>query len=275
MIKESASEIYNQTVSSSYNPNSKIDSTKTVFISTEKIGNFIYVGFTNRNMFDVTINVKHEYKNIKESENTPKEFVLKANSAIEYTRLELGQGNRSYRYGYSWIIGNKDAVHDDSYVYRLPYKERTSHVVSQGYNTSRTHKDSSRYAIDFAMKEGTRIYAARGGIVVKTKSDSNKHGYAEEFAKYGNYVTIAHDDGTLATYYHLKQRGVIVSVGDRVRRGYSIGYSGNTGYSSGPHLHFAVFSAINAKTTNTIPVKFSSVEGVIETPKEGAFYTAN
>ena len=188
--------------------------------------------------------------------------------------MKLGVGKSYYRYGYSWIIGNKNAVHDDSYIYRLPYAQRTRHLVSQGFNGLKTHKGYSKYAVDFSMDEGTAIYAARGGLVVKTKSDSNIGGYSEEFAKDGNYVTIAHSDGTFGTYYHLKQRGVAVRVGDVIQRGYILGYSGNTGYSSGPHLHFGVFSAVSSKATQTIAVKFKSAQGVISDPITGSYYTA-
>ncbi len=274
LMKESTQEFYNQTVQSTYDPNAKQDSTKTVQIEVNRVGDNIYVVLKNRNIFDVTVSVKSRYENITESPNTPKVIVLKAQSSRSYTKLYLGKGKRQYSYSYRWIIGNKDAVHDDSYIYKLPYKTGTTHRVTQGYNGRATHKDSSQYSVDFAMDEGTKIYAARGGIVVKTKSDSDVGGFSEEFAKYGNYVTIAHEDGTLGTYYHLKYGGVLVRVGDVVQRGYALGYSGNTGYSSGPHLHFSVFSAVSAQKTHTIPTKFSSADGVIQEPIEGALYEA-
>lgn len=274
LVEESTQEIYNQVVKSTYNLNSKENSTKTVQIETKRSGDYIYVMFKNKNMYDVTVSVKPQYENIIEEKNTPKVIVLKANSTQNYTTLHSGKGSTSYSFSYSWIIGDKDAVHDDSYIYKLPFATGTSHIVSQGYNTIHTHKGRSKYAVDFAMKEGTQIFAARGGIVVKTKSDSNLGGYSKEFAKDGNYVTIAHSDGTFATYYHLKQYGVLVKVGDKVEKGYSLGYSGNTGYSSGPHLHFSVFSAISASSTHSIAIKFASAGGVVSEPKKGTLYQA-
>ena len=273
LIEATSKEFYSEVINSSYDPNSKTDFTKTVVMDTAQVGKYIYVTLINKNIYDVTVSVKSRYKNITESMSTPKVIVLKANSTKDYTKLQIGKGPTSYGYSYSWIMGDKDAVHDDSYIYRLPYAKGVSHAVSQGFNTSRTHKGSSAYAIDFAMKEGTKLYAARGGVVVKTKSDSNIGGYSDEFAKHANYVIIAHSDGTFSNYGHLKRNGVIVRVGDVVQKGYAIGYSGNTGYSSGPHLHFSVYSAVSAKETQTIPVKFDSTNGVIVEPVKGTYYS--
>jgi len=272
LLEESTQEFYNQVSKFTYNPNSKENSKKSVQINTKLNGDYIDVVFKNKNVYDVTVSVKSQYENITETQKTPKTIVLKANSTKKYTKLKLGRGSRAYSFSYSWIIGDKDAVHDDSYIYKLPYATGTSHRVSQGYDTIHTHKGRSKYAVDFAMKEGTKIYAARGGKVIKTKSDSNLGGYSKEFASHGNYVTIAHLDGTFATYYHLKQHGVLVKVGDEVEKGYAIGYSGNTGYSSGPHLHFSVFRAISASATHSIAIKFASESGIVEEPKRGTLY---
>ena len=273
LIEATSKEFYTEVINSSYDPNSKTDPTKTVVIDTKQVGKNIYVILINKNIYDVTVSVKSRYKNITETVNTPKVIVLKANSTKDYTKLQMGKGPSSYGYSYSWIMGDKDAKHDDSYIYRLPYAKGTPHAVSQCFNTSKTHKYSSAYAVDFAMKEGTKLYAARGGVVVKTKSDSNIGGYSDEFAKHANYVIIAHSDGTYSNYGHLKRNGVIVRVGDVVQKGYGIGYSGNTGYSSGPHLHFSVYSAVSAKETQTIPIKFDSTNGVITEPIKGTYYS--
>jgi len=77
--------------------------------------------------------------------------------------------------------------------------------------------------------------------VMQVESDFEKAGLNRE--RYGgraNFVRILHDDGSMALYAHLKSEGVLVRVGQRVRAGQPIGLSGNTGFTTGPHLHFAV-----------------------------------
>ena len=259
---------------SSYNPNSKVKSKKKVSIETQRVKNRISVDLVNKNPYPVTIKVNPYYENIAPSQGTKNELVLEANSKRHYTDLDIRRGTSYYRYSFFWIMGSKNAQHDDAYIYRLPYKVGTSHKVSQGYNGKYTHKGRSAYSIDFPMPVGTKIYAAREGVVVKTKSNSNVGGYDKKFSSSGNYVRVLHSDGTLATYYHLKYRGVLVHVGQTIFKGTPLGYSGNTGYTSGPHLHFAVFQAISARKTQTIPLKILTEKGIIIEPKQGTFYKA-
>ena len=275
LYEATSEEFYNEIVKSSYNSN-KGDKTprKSVYISTKRELNKIEVSLINTNPYDVTVGMKSHYSNIIHSQDTPSEFVIKAKTTMHYTTLTIGKDQSTYVYEYSWIIGNKDAVHDDTYLYRFPFETSSTHTVSQGYNGAYTHTGSSQYALDFMMDEGTKVCASREGVVVRTKADSNRGGYDKKYASDGNYVTIAHAGGTLATYYHLKRGGVSVNVGEYVGRGRVLGYSGNTGFSSGPHLHFAVFTAKNSKSTQTIALKFIDNNGVVDIPTQGQNYTA-
>ena len=273
--EETTQEFFNQAKELVYDPKSDNHTSKrSVSLLVGRDKDKIFVDFKNKNPYDVTIEMLPKYINISQSKGTQKVLVVRAHETKRYSTLHINGNGASYSFRYRWIIGNKDAIHDDSYLYRLPYAKGTSHRVSQGFNGKATHKGHSQYAIDFAMPEGTKIYAARSGRVIKTKSNSNKGGYKKEFAKYGNYITIAHDDGTIATYYHLKKNGVVVHVGERIQRGEHIGYSGNTGYTSGPHLHLAVFTATSKIKTKTIPIRFIAKEGVDDEPKTGKSYTA-
>lgn len=132
--------------------------------------------------------------------------------------------------------------YDTLYNYGLPFLKKKRYKVLQGQNTNFTHKGNfSRYAIDFKMKVGQKVCAIRDGLVVKIKEDSNIGGKNKKYKKDANLIVIFHDDGTFAQYVHLKKNGVLVEKGDSVLKGQVIGYTGNTGMSTEPHLHFAVY----------------------------------
>ena len=100
------------------------------------------------------------------------------------------------------------------------------------------------------MPIGTKITAIRGGIVVKVVETNNKNCGKEVCKKYNNLIVIYHSDGTFAEYTHIKQNGSVVEVGDKIIKGQLIGYSGNVGWSTGPHLHLLVFlQRLNKRTT--------------------------
>ena len=134
---------------------------------------------------------------------------------------------------------------DTSFVYSLPYENGSSHLIVQGYFSAYSHKN--RAAIDFKMKRGTKITAARGGIVVRLKEDGNKGGLNKKYRQSGNLVVIEHNDGTRAGYWHLQQNGVLVNIGDTVTQGQVIALSGKTGYSAMPHLHFLAWTNRNGQ----------------------------
>jgi murein DD-endopeptidase MepM/ murein hydrolase activator NlpD len=125
--------------------------------------------------------------------------------------------------------------------YLLPLRQRDFRI-DQGFGGSFSHDDpQNRYAVDFAADIGTPVLAARDGVVMQVENDFAKAGLSRE--KYGgraNFIRILHDDGTMALYAHLREEGALVRVGQRVRAGQQIGLSGNTGFTTGPHLHFVV-----------------------------------
>ena len=249
-------------------------SDESVLVKAKKVGEYVVVNGMNKNPFSVTVAYNASYQNLKSDEKLPIIFVLQPNSRQEILHLHIEKSIFSFKADYKWTIGSKDVKHDTSYIYRLPYKLETKQMVSQGFNGKFTHYGMSQYAVDFDMKEGTEIYAAREGRVVKTKDDSNTGGPTRSFEKDANYIIIEHSDGTLATYAHLEQNGVSVKVGEQVKRGQLIGYSGKTGLVRGPHLHFIVYRAVDGTTRESFPVKFISEEGVITEPITGMWYMA-
>jgi len=146
---------------------------------------------------------------------------------------------------------------DSSYVYWLPYEKGKKYLFVQGANSKFSHQ--GELSFDFKMAKGSNICAARPGVVIATKADSNNGGLKEEYLDDGNHIVIQHIDGSIAQYWHLEQDGVLVCVGDTVEQGQLIGSSGNTGYSAFPHLHFQV---IDASGKQILP-RFRTKRGII------------
>lgn len=104
--------------------------------------------------------------------------------------------------------------------YKIPLQNYTISSVF-GNRNGEFHR-----GLDMAAAQGERIYAVKSGRVIK----------AEFHTSWGNYVAIQHEDGTTALYAHQQQS--IVKVGNTVSQSQIIGYVGNTGNSTGSHLHF-------------------------------------
>lgn len=191
-------------------------------------------------------------------------IVIPARGATELGRAELVSRSRpaSVEYQYQYVIGDPRARHAPASPYRLPYALASQFLVSQAPPDSQTHNDpSSRFAIDFAMPIGTPIYAARGGTVVEVASQYYAAGTnLERDGPRANIVRILHDDGTLAIYAHLNWNSIRVVPGQTVERGEYLADSGNTGFSTGPHLHFVV-QRNNAGRATSVPVRFSGADG--------------
>lgn len=125
-----------------------------------------------------------------------------------------------------------------AYQYELPFKKGGAYRVSQGYRGTDTHQNL--FAIDLAMPVGTEIVSSREGIVAEIVQNNTKGCASGDCSKFDNYVLILHRDGSMAKYAHLKNNGVVVATGDIVKAGQFIGYSGSTGRTSAPALHFEV-----------------------------------
>lgn len=137
------------------------------------------------------------------------------------------------------VPGSPHARHDDV-DYRWPLGGPVR--IHQGFNGSFSHTDEqSRYAIDAAADEGTPVLAARDGVVMEVQDDYVGAGLdREKFAGRANVVRVLHGDGSMAVYAHLRPESVKVQAGRHVYAGQPLGESGNTGYSTGPHLHFCI-----------------------------------
>lgn len=159
-----------------------------------------------------------------------------------HARIALGDVDDVYAVEYSYYVGRIDAAADAHRCYGLPFVDGYAFPITQAYGSRLTSHNNvqNRYAVDFAMPEGTPIVAARAGVVIDVTLDHQAGGVDPDFLYKANTLTIVHDDGTVAEYAHLAPRPPLVRPGQRVEEGSRIAYSGNTGYSTAPHLHFVV-----------------------------------
>ena len=152
-----------------------------------------------------------------------------------------------------------EITEDSSFVYSLPFEEGKSFMVIQGYYSNYSHKN--RIAIDFVMKRGTKVCAARDGVVIRVVENNNKGGWSRKNRPYANLIILQHDDGFRTGYWHLQQNSALVNVGDTVKQGQVIGLSGKTGYAAIPHLHFLAWRSTLGGWQN-VPTRFLTSKGI-------------
>lgn len=196
-----------------------------------------------------------------------KKFLIAKLSPI---KLEIGI---EFSYSNTYNFGDaRQETYDEDYVYALPFEKGKTQLIYQGYNGKFSH--SAEFSLDFNLKTGDPVMAARDGIVTEATDQHTQSCPSLSCAKFSNRILIIHSDGTFADYAHLKHRGTVVKKGDKVVKGQLLGYSGNTGFSSGPHLHFAVFlNRIDGKRV-FIKTKFRTSTGD-QILQEGKSYTKN
>jgi murein DD-endopeptidase MepM/ murein hydrolase activator NlpD len=167
------------------------------------------------------------------------------------------------------------AARPTAYAYRLPYRAGKTFAVLQGFHGAFSNRGSNEYAIDFDCPVATPVLATRPGVVVVTNAAAQGSGTTSDYLEYRrtNFVLVLHDDGTLGEYMHLSPSGVEVHPGQRIERGDELALSGNTGFSSTPHLHFQVMTAgEDGVSARSFPFRIAVTAARIEEPVQGRAY---
>ena len=238
----------------------KVDRQPLVDLVTSDADNTRLLAFRNRLAGPVELELSFgALENMVSEPAAPLRVVLPAQRETRVASLRAAEPGVTARYSLSYraVPGDPAAQPRLDYAYGVPLAPDSGYEVHQGFGGGFSHSDpQSFHAVDLAVDEGTPVLAARAGVVMQIEEDFDGAGLdAEKFAARANHVRIVHEDGTMAVYAHLKLESVVVGVGQYVREGQKIGLSGNTGFSSGPHLHFAV-QVNSGLELRTIPFRF-------------------
>ncbi len=209
-----------------------------------------------RNDLFAPVDIELKLENVENAVGAPTKpirWVLPPRSQIRLATLAPRDASKPLKYTpkLRHALGDPRLI-PKPYKYPLPWQGGPFRLT-QGANGQYSHfTPKGRYAVDIAMPEGTPIVAARGGMVVKIENEQSGRGNNPA----GNFVRIMHDDGTMGVYLHLMKGSVAVREGQRIETGTRIARSGNTGNSTGPHLHFVVQRNVGL-AIESIPFDFS------------------
>ena len=231
--------------------------------------------FVIRNDFYGPIEVKivlSQQDNVRAAPVLPKTFVIAPGVSEPLFRLGAINERQGWRYGlkYQYSLGTPAAQHNAQAAYYPPFASYRKFQITQAFNGQFSHTNGqNKYAVDFAMPEGSEIHAARGGVVMSLENDFFKGGVDKQaYKSRANSIRVLHDDGSMAIYAHLQVERAQVYEGMQVRAGQLIAYSGNTGFSSGPHLHFAV-QVNKGMGLTSVPFSFTDLNGKVAEPMVG------
>lgn len=213
-------------------------------------------------------------ENMRAEPPLPVRLVVPARA--EMTAVTLKPTGMHWRYGYRIraMLGDPAASHRPEQLYAPPFGSGQRFPIGQAFDGSFSHqRPESRYAVDITLPLGTPIRAARSGVIMETVDDFFDGGTDPKYQTRANAVRILHDDGTMAIYAHLQPDSIRVALGQRVERGTWLADSGNTGLSTGPHLHFAIQRNMGMELIS-VPFEFDGANGQGITPVAGMLLTA-
>ena len=217
----------------------------------------------------VTLTLTSE-NNIVSSTHWPITRLIPAGETLELVTVSAADKQQvySFYFKYEYLIGQPNAQPKASATYILPFISERAFQVSQASDGPIfSHLDlASKYAIDILMPIGTPVVATRSGVVIENVNQFADDGKAApEYKDKANYIRILHDDGTWSVYLHLKQFSSQVAVGQKVTAGTTIALSGNSGFSTEPHLHFALQKNEDGNIIS-FPIEFKNSKKITVTP---------
>jgi len=231
---------------------------------------------SNKNLLPITYIIDVKTKNVNQSVPNGK-MVLIPPGAVDSVVFEFIKIDPKK----SWDIKNNtlsyygdlsDTEYDTDYIYDLPFEKGASFKVAQGYDGTISHQN--KFALDFSTPVNTPVHASREGLVIEVVEKNVRRCEKPSCADFNNYVKILHSDGTIMQYLHLKRNGATVEAGDTVNKGALIGYSGNTGWSTGPHLHIDLYLTDSNNKYQTLKTKFKVQKGeILDELIKDALYT--
>lgn len=214
-----------------------------------------------------------ERDNVRATPDLPKLFVIEPGKSDTLFQINAINEHESSKLAvkYRYIIGSPLPNYRSTKPYLPPIAPNTSFQISQAFGGSFSHTDEqNQFAVDIVMPIGTPIHAARSGVVLEVENDFFKGGINKAYGSEANNIRILHDDGSMAVYAHLELEKAQVYPGLAMAAGQLIGYSGNTGFSTGPHLHFAV--QINkGMALVSVPFTFIDQQGLAAEPAISAW----
>lgn len=212
----------------------------------EKTDNASEPGFCIINQYPGPIEVAVDWQtrnNVTAIPALPNRFVVESGKSASLFKVNASgkAGSRKFSLSYRYVIGAPLKDYVSSAAYLPPLAPGSHYQITQAFDGEYSHQDAqNRYAVDIMMPVGTPVHAARAGTVLEVDDDFFASGQQQVYADKANSIRILHGDGSMAIYAHLALEQARVQPGSKVQVGELIGFSGNTGFSSGPHLHFAV-----------------------------------
>jgi murein DD-endopeptidase MepM/ murein hydrolase activator NlpD len=165
---------------------------------------------------------------------------------------EVGLASENWGH-WKWLPGSVGSMQEREVP--SPIKGMTQVSFGPGMGT---HHDQQKFSYDFSVPQGTPVYSMESGVVVRIVQHYSIAHQNKALMDQVNKVEILHDDGSFASYVHLKPQSVNMRLCERVPAGTLVGQSGHNGYSTGPHLHVDVIRPVGRGNFMTIPLKFLS-----------------